>query len=320
MHDENFFNTLDGTASIVLKERKIIKVNKQFTDITEYTRDELLNKNIEDVFRSLRVGPNVSIDSIDRQADYFLFTKSLEVKFINIEVVRKGAEGILILREKPNLRFDFLSQMSLENVCGVAIYSVPDNTLLKASQMYLDHLEEPYSIPENALGRSVGEIITGWAGSSTEAVWNNIIASGKSKHIKELKFYGFLRGLTYWDITFTPLCENKKVRYILVYSYEVTERVLYRKQLEEKNKIIEKQKRMLELFVENMADGLLLLDKNNKYTMLNKAAEDSFYNPENIINSGDIFAHTRYYDKDGNELNIDDMPSQKILKGEKVNQ
>jgi PAS domain S-box-containing protein len=325
MHDENYFNSLDRVSFILVKDREIIKVNKQFIDMTEYTYDELLNKNIEDVFRILRrVGPNVSIDNIDEQVDYFLFTKSLEVKFINIEIVKEKDEQIYILRENPDLqfnyRFSFLSQISSENVCGVAIYSIPDNTLLKANQMYLDFLEAPHNTPENTLGRSVGEIITGWENSSAEIIWNNVVKSGKSEHIKEFEFDKFSRGITYWDITFMPLYENGNVRYMLIYSHEVTERVLYRKQLEEKNRVIEQQKKLLELFVENMADGLLLLDKNNKLTMLNKAAEDLFYKPENIINCGDSFAHTKYYDQDGNELNINDMPGLRILKGEKVNE
>lgn len=324
MRDENFFNSLDRVAFISVKDMEIIKVNKQFIDMTDYTYDELLNRNIADVFRTLRVGPNVSIYNIDEQANYFLFTKSLEVKFINIEVVEEKNEQIYILREKSDLRFDyrfsFLSQMLLENVCGIAIYSVPDYTLIKANQMYLDFIEAPHNTPKNALGRSVGEIVTGWANSSAEAMWNNIIASGKPEHVKEFEFDKFSRGITYWDITFTPLYQNGNVRYMLIYSNEVTERVLYRKQLEEKNRIVEQQKKLLELFVENMADGLLLLDKNNKLTMLNKAAENSFYKPENIINSGDSCAHTRYYDQDGNELNIKDFPGPRILKGEKVNE
>ncbi|KZL93916.1 sensor histidine kinase TmoS [Clostridium magnum DSM 2767] len=68
-----------------------------------------------------------------------------------------------------------------------------------------------------------------------------------------------------------------------------------------------------------MTDGLLLLDKNYKLTMLNKAAEDSFYKPEDIINSKGSHSDVRYYDKDGNELNINDLPGRRMLKGEKVN-
>lgn len=324
MLDENFFNSLDKVAFILVKDKEIIKVNKQFIYMTEYNYDELANKNIEDVFRILRFGPNVSVDNVNENADYFLFTKSLEVKFINIEIVKERNEKIFILREKSNLQFDFsfnlLSQMSLGNVCGIAMYSVPDYTLLKANQVYLEFLETPHNIPENALGRTVDEIITGWVNSSAETLWNKMIENGKPEHVKEFELDKFSRGITYWDITFTPLYDKENIGYILIYSHEVTERVVYRKQLEEKNRIIEEQKKLLELFVENMADGLLLVDKNYKLTMLNKAAEDSFYKPEDIINSKDSHLNARYYDKDGNELNINDLPGRRILKGEKVNE
>lgn len=324
MHDESSFSSLDGVALILVNNGKITKVNKLFIDMTEYNYDELQDKNIDDVFRILRIGPNVSIDKIDKDVEYFLFTKSLEVKFINIEVVKERNEYIFILRKKSNLqfndKFDFICHISLENVCGVAIYNVPDATLLKANQMYFNFLEAPYNTPQNAIGKSVDVIITGWASSPIEALWNDIIKSGKPQHIKEFEFDKFSRGITYWDITFTPLYEKGNVKYILIYSHEVTERVLYRKQLEEKNRIIEEQNKLLELFVENMADALILLDKNNKLTLLNKAAEDLFYKPECIINSGDSFSHTRYYDKDGNELTVNDLPGPRILKGEKVNE
>ena len=315
MCDEDFFNNLNKVAAILVKNKKIIKVSQQFIDITEYTCDELLNRNIEGVFRILRVGPNVSIDNIDEQANYFLFTKSFEVRFINIEVIRKKNEQIYILKEKTNLRFDyrfsFLSQMSSEDIYGVAIYSIPDYILLKANQKYLNFLDASYSTAENALGRFIGEIIKGWR--SAEDIFN-MVANGKSQHIKEFELDKLLRGITYWDITFMPLYENENIRYILIFCDEVTDRVLYRKKLEEKNKVIEKQKKLLELLVENMADGLILLDKDNMLTVLNKAATDLFYKPEN----GDSCTQTRYYDRGGNEITSDDFPSSTILKGEKV--
>ncbi|WP_368488908.1 ATP-binding protein [Clostridium sp. BJN0013] len=323
MHDENFLNTLNRVAVIFVKGGGIITVSKQFIEMTEYTYDELLNRNIADVFRTLKVGPNINIDNIDEYNNYFLFTKSLQVRFVSIEVVKEKNEQIYILTEKSNLRFEhrfsFLSQISSENIYGVAIYSIPDYILLKTNQMYLNFLDAPYNTPENALGRFIGEIIKGWSYSGADAIFN-IVTNGKSEHLKEFELHKFSRGTTYWDITFMPLYENQNVRYILIFCDEVTERVLYRRQLEKKNRVIEKQKKLLELFVENMADGLLLLDKNNKLTMLNKAAEDLLYKSENIINNRDSCTQTRYYNQDGNEIDISNSLGLRILKGEKINE
>jgi PAS domain S-box len=324
MTNSNIPDYIKGQPYVIVNNGSIVQVSDLFVHMTEYTDNEILNKRISDLFKALKAGPYINIENIEEEAGYFLFTKSLEVRFVNINVVKERNEQIYIIREKPNSRFEqrfnFLCQLCSEDIFGVAVYSAPDFTLLKANKMYLECLDVPYNIPENSLGRTVNEILTGWESSTAKCIWDNVIAKGKSEHIKEYEFHDLSGGITYWDITLIPLYEDGNIKYITLNSYEVTDRVLYKKQLEEKNKTIERQKQQLQLFVENMADGLLLLDRNNNLIMLNKAAGDFFYNPENISKKGDSLANTKYYDMEGNELTIYDFPGARILRGERVEQ
>lgn len=76
----------------------------------------------------------------------------------------------------------------------------------------------------------------------------------------------------------------------------------------------------MEVIISNMSDGLIFLDKNNKIKILNNAAREFFYEPDNIFINDDSLTNTTYYDKDGNELSLYDMPGTRTLRGEKIDQ
>ena len=129
---------------ISISNNIVVKVSQALVNLVGYSTDELLNKNIIDVFKILRVSPNLDIENIDEQADYFLFTKLLEVRVVNIEVIKKSNEQKYILREKSKSRFEhkinYLNTILSENMSGISIFSASDKILLKANQMYLDFL------------------------------------------------------------------------------------------------------------------------------------------------------------------------------------
>lgn len=86
----NSFDNKSGQSFIIADNNTIVEVSQSFADMTEYQIDELLNKNISEIFKTLRDGPNFNIGSIDEKADYFLFTKSLDVRVVNINVKEYG--------------------------------------------------------------------------------------------------------------------------------------------------------------------------------------------------------------------------------------
>lgn len=79
--------SIKDLSYIIEDDGAIVEMGQHFTDMTGYPIVEMLNKDIADLFKILRICPNIDIDNIDRGVQYFLFTKSLEVRFINIEVI-----------------------------------------------------------------------------------------------------------------------------------------------------------------------------------------------------------------------------------------
>lgn len=315
MHNEDYLYNLNEQSFLIVHNDTVIKTSQLFVSLTEYSTNELLNKNITDVFKILRVGPNVEIENIDETADYFLFTRTLEVKFIYIEVIKEIDKKIYIFKEKIKSIFkdesSYLSQMLSDNLNGMAVYSVPDLTLLKANQTYLDFREAPYDRQENAFGRSIYDIVIGFKGSSAENLWQDIIANGKAKILKEFMYDKYKRGVTYWDSTITPLFEDGRVKYIVCNVCEVTERVIHRKQ-------IQKQKDELEAVIENINDAIFIYDAEGKLYTLNKSARD-YFPRETLKKYGDGYSYTRFFYFDDTEIPPEERPFALIKKGQIIN-
>lgn len=106
MKSYNFSDNTDVQSYIVVSTEAVTKVSQSFVDLTEYLIDELLGRNISDVFSILRVGPNFDIENINEHCDYFLFTKTLDVRFINIDVIEDMHEKVYVFSKKPNSRLN----------------------------------------------------------------------------------------------------------------------------------------------------------------------------------------------------------------------
>ena len=80
----------------------------------------------------------------------YIFTKSLEAREVNISLFygKETNEKVYTFIEKPNSRLDdkliFVEQTFIDNISGVAVYSVPDLILLKANQKYLDFMDSTF--------------------------------------------------------------------------------------------------------------------------------------------------------------------------------
>lgn len=241
MDDKN----LGDFPFIVIKDKLITEVSKQFEAMTGYVYSEFLNKNIVDVFVNLRVGPNVDIESIDEKTDYFLFTKSLKVRFFNIKVEYIEQEKIYFFLEIPNsemdIKFPFVMAMCTDNYYGIGIFSIPDSTLLKANDKYISFMDKPFSRMENCIGRHIWEFTTGFKGSTYEEIWKDVINTGKVYNLDEYMYEGLNRGITYWRISLLPVFDDNDMKYCLAITSEITEQVLHRRKLEEQAQVIKEQ-------------------------------------------------------------------------------
>lgn len=311
-------------AYLVINNNKVKDVSSTFLKMSKYEKEELIGKNLNDIWNMMRIYPGLNEKALELEGEYFLFTKNYDVKVVNISMKQGISHNELILvcteiyNSQLEEKFPFAEQIYSDNNIGVAIYSLPDVILLKSNQKYLDYFDEPYNRKENTIGRRINEFLTGWEESEAEKLLKRVISTGKSYRIDEYMYDKFKRGVTYWNITLTPIKENGELKYFIKATTDVTERVLYRKRIEEQAKIITEQKEQLEAIIKNMSDGLIIIDSSSKYKLLNDAAKNYFYQPEFIIKHGDSHRHTTYYDSDGIEIPINKMPGTRILMGERI--
>lgn len=320
MQNANSKYNIQEQPLIIINNNIVVKVSPELINLVEYSIDELLNKNILDLFRILRVSPNLDIENIDEQADYFLFTKLFEVKFVNIEVIKKMNEQIYILREKPNSRlkdkFNYLYAILSENISGVSIYSASDRILLKANQKYLDFLDAQYNTIENTFGKSINEFFSDWKDSPFEELWRDAIEAGKPQYLKEYRYDKFATGLTYWDIAVTPIKENGVITYIICNTQEVTGRVLYRKKIQDQMEEIKLENKQMEAMFESIKCNISIFDRHGKY--LKKSNElKKLFEPA-MIDCWTLEKETDFFDLDGNPIPKEELCGTKLMKGENI--
>jgi PAS domain S-box-containing protein len=103
--------------------------------------------------------------------------------------------------------------------------------------------------------------------------------------------------------------EGQFERYVLII-HDITEIM--------ESRIIEERKKELEAIIENMSDGLITIDKDGNFTLLNDGAREFLYNSKCIKNVRDTFNDVKYYDSKENLISLSDMPGHRVLKGEKI--
>lgn len=315
------FDKINGKSYIVVSNESVIEVSESFARMTEYSADDFLHKNIKEFLEILRIGPNFDIESIDGDKDYFIFTKTLDVRFVKIGMTGNGLEKIYVFSEEPNSRpdvkFSAIEALCSHNKFGVAVYNTPDITLLKANQTYLNFLDKPFNNRENSIGKKIYEIISGWVGSSSEDIWRNVLSTQKPFYSDEYMFE-FDRGITYWEASLTPVFENGILKYCIEITTDITEKVLNRKKIEEQAKVIEQQKRELEIILDNMTDGVVVADKDGRLLKLNTEGKRLLYQIETTSVLGETFKTTRYLDSEFKDIPYENMPLPRSLNGEKV--
>jgi signal transduction histidine kinase len=87
---------------------------------------------------------------------------------------------------------------------------------------------------------------------------------------------------------------------------------------EEQARIISNQEKLLDTIVENTSDALYILDAKGNYVKLNKAARSFYLSEIPVQNILDRLKFVKCYDRNWNEIPIEDTPFYRVLCGEKV--
>ncbi|MBU3091848.1 PAS domain-containing protein [Clostridium sp. CF011] len=312
----------------------LTEVNQGFLDFTGYSLDELLGKSLIEIGEMLKINSQIFLDSIISEYSGYIFTKSLSAREVNISLFHDTEANIkkYTFVEELNSRLDekliFVEQIFVDEISGAAVYSLPDLILLRANQTYLNLLDSPFNKEENSIGRSIKEILTGFAGSQVEAIWNNVLVSQKTRYINEVRFDEFARGTTYWESTQMPIYENRKMKYRFVTANDITERVLKNKSIKRQNKILEQQKEKLEQLeqqniqlisvIENLSEGVMFADNKGEVIMVNAEAKRLVCQSDIGITLGDAYKNTKAFDMKGKEIPFENFPSVRALRGERI--
>lgn len=307
------------------KNGKIVESNIAFTDLTGYSEDEMIGRDMDEVSDILfkAVSYKGCQENSCEIKECFLFTKSYDVREITLYSYQteEKYEGLYIFVEKPDSRlednFPVIEQLYLSNGIGVAFYSANAGILLKANELFYSFLDEPYNERKYSAGKSMYEIVKNSTDSHIEGILKNIIRTGKPFIDKEYMFRGFARGATYWDMTIVPIYTGGILKYVIQMCSEVTQAVLNRKRIEEKAELIKQQKEQLEDIIENMSDALLILDKHGEYIKINKSARDYYFTDTiNLVGEGNRQA--KFYYLNGNEAAFEDIATKRVLSGERI--
>jgi PAS domain S-box-containing protein len=306
---------------------KVSDIGSGFLELTGYSYDEIIDLNIYQVFTNLLRIQQQTFELIDikENVECFIFTKPLIAREVIISITQgqNVTEKIYTINEKLNSRlennFQYIEQLYKHNTTGIAIYKAEDYILLKANQTFLNFLDEPYDNKKNSIGRSLNDFCTGWKGSAANEMLKKVIETGEPYIDNEFAYNGFIRGLTYCDITIIPIIENEKVKFIFETARDVTDVVLNKKYILEQKEIIKQQKLQLESIVENMMDKLSVCDKDGKFLFNNSSTRNIAKGFKKIKKAGDITHIYKFKEMGGCIIPLENMTMKRALKGELVN-
>lgn len=305
------------------KNNIIAEVNTEFINITGYSNDELIGKSLDEISIMLRIDSQMDFENIKKECDCYMFTKEYEPRevTINCRNLKSTNEKIYYIEQnaKSNVyeNFNFAKQLYTDNKTGFVILSVPNLTLLKANDNYLNFLDEPYNKIENSAGKKLKEIVTGFECSKVEEVWNSVIATGKTQYIEEFQYDFFKKGITYWNTSIVPIFVEGELKYLINTILDVTEKVLNRKLLQERLNVIEEQKKQLEAIIENVSEFVCIADKEGKIIKVNSKMKNIYCNYK-LQSLGEIYNIGKHFDMLGNEVTAENNPMIRLLRGEKI--
>ncbi len=319
MSDSFDTDNLNGIPNIEICENETVNVSDSFVQLSGYCKMDIINKNIEQVFKNL-LRVNVDVNAISNTSkSVFIFTKSIDPREVDIAKIIKNDKELITFIEKPYPRIEEkFSYIEYLHKSGVAIYSAHDLTLLRANKTFFEFIKEPYNKKENCIGKNIGHFFKGFTGSSMEQIWKDMMSSGEALYIKEYVHFNIERGNTYWDFSAVPMQEDGKVKYIIINTINMTDRVQNRIHIEEQNKLLKHKEEQLNLITENMNDALFIVNKDGTYEYYNDHAVKMARQVGIIGACGNLVFDSMYYDPSGIEITKYNIPSKKILSGEEV--
>lgn len=291
------------------------RVNHEFEILTGYSRDELLGKTVNEVNKMLKTESQSANGYSPSLKGFFIFTKKLEPVevIVSVKVQESDNERIYYFNEKKNSRvFEILPYVIAaikNNQVGVVVYSACEGIVLLANERFFEILNIPSCSIGDYIGKGLREISEEFDESHYQEIFFNAVKTGMPFYSSE--FQAFDKSDVYWNVSLVPVVASGEMKYVVYTVADVTEDVVRRK-------IVEEQKQNLEAIIENMSDGLFMLDLDYNMEALNSVARCSpFY--DDSMKFIDSLIKYDYFDFEGNKLALDNHPALRILNGENLN-
>ena len=328
--EDTFDNTIIGLY-LYSQYNIVTDISKEFVDFLGYSLDEIIGKSLIEIGSMLKINSQIFLNSIIDNYSGYIFTKldcAIEVN-ISVAEITKTNKKMYSFIEKPNSRLNekliFEEQSFIDDISGVAVYSVPDLILLKANKKYFHLINSTLNKEINIIGKPINEIIKGFVGSQAELVWNSLPESKKTSYIKEIENDTSSKSTTYWGFTQRAIFEKGKIKYIFETASEDTKTIFKNHCLEQQNIIIQEQKKQLEdhnihldSIIENLSEGLMFLDNKGEFIMVNSEAKSLIPKAIKGITLAVSLKDTKVFDMVGNEISFENLPSARALRGERV--
>lgn len=318
--NEYFYSFLLENVPYLMVDNGIVsQVGELLLAQLGYEKDDIVGLSELEVLDTL-FGVRNKIQPEKKKFLHLISSKSGEMFFYSIQVCDhiSSRQRLYIFKKRDSIQYDLniIHQLISNSPFGMAVFSVPDITLLNANQSWLKRLDEPYNTREASIGRHISEIITGWKGSVLESIWNTVLVSGKSCYLPEYRYIGLKKGLSYWNISLTPIYEDSILAYFVEITHDVTETVMNRDKIRFQRDQLFKQFQQFETVVENMSDALFVLYPDSAAISLNQEAHfiKHLFNGFNKMEK--IRDDIKYYDENDKEIPYNSLPAFRILQGE----
>lgn len=130
----------------------------------------------------------------------------------------------------------------------------------------------------------------------------------KGEPVKNYKMRISKYGKEYFvDNSAIPIYDEKgNLNMVVSCFHDITESVLQSKKIEE-------QKIELHAIIENMSEGISILDDKGRHTLFNKAAREIFSNNKEFYMDDEV----EIYDDEGEKVDTENYPSKRLIRGEK---
>lgn len=315
------FNSIENIKSnlfIRTYEKKIIEISTELLKLLSCKEDNIIHININSFFV---LNFNVSVEEISHDKRYLFFDKSnlpLECKIImkeDLEYRTYFFYDVINLISDPHM--SVLYQLCSNNLSPMGIFSSSDFRLIYGNELLFNMLNIKNE-KKFVVGKKVQELISFIDENKLNDIWDNILLTGKPYHNKEYKILVPNEGLTYWNLSITPIHLDGETNHIVIMAEDVTKDVKGRNIILKQENLILRQQEQLEAIIENMSDCLFISDKSGKYIKLNKIARETFGDEESIKKIGDVINNMPMYDQDNKLLDIYNIPAVRALKGEDV--